>query len=208
MRAGTVVAAATELPDQDAPPRPVLPVSRRLLAALRAVASSALPVPGCPLRAHSPGEERSALPLLLSPRRAGAGREQRGEDAAGRGGGGLGTRRGLSQWPPSHAALAPLGGILRCPSSWTRDKPPPHHTHSWTDGVFIPTFMKGLEPWVRVWLVPKEDGLGAGLSVERGFRETPVSWVGCSDGDLGRSLVPRHREAGGSLSAVPLWTRR
>lgn len=30
-------------------------------------------------------------------------------------------------------------------------------THAWTNGVFIPTFMKVLEPWVGVWLVPEEE---------------------------------------------------
>lgn len=57
------------------------------------------------------------------------------------------------------------------------------------NGVFIPTFLKVLDPWVRVWLLPKEEwtrcrfGL---LGVERGFGKPPVSWMGCSDGDLGK----------------------
>ena len=42
---------------------------------------------------------------------------------------------------------------------WIPDKPPPSpaaHTLGQT-GCFIPTFIKVLEPWVGVWLVPKEE---------------------------------------------------
>lgn len=48
MQAGTVVAAAPEFRRQNASPRPVLSrVSGALPGALKAVATSALPVPGC-----------------------------------------------------------------------------------------------------------------------------------------------------------------
>lgn len=30
-------------------------------------------------------------------------------------------------------------------------------THSWTNGAFVPSFVKILEPWVRLWVVPKEE---------------------------------------------------
>lgn len=39
----------------------------------------------------------------------------------------------------------------------TSPLPPPCHTHTWTDEVFIPTFIKVLEPRVRVWLVLNEE---------------------------------------------------
>lgn len=84
MLVGTVVAAVTELPTRTPSPRSTLSlVSGRLPGALRAVASSALHVPGCALRAQNPGEEWSQRhPPLLEEQSAR--REPRGEDAEGR----------------------------------------------------------------------------------------------------------------------------
>lgn len=71
MRAGTVVAAATELPSQNALSKACSPPSSHAACQVpSAVASSALRVPGCTLRARNPKEEQPELSLLLAPRGA------------------------------------------------------------------------------------------------------------------------------------------
>lgn len=70
MRAGTVVAAATESQARTLSPRPVLLPRLCRLPGPSAVASSALRVPGCTLRARNPEEEQPELSLLLAPRGA------------------------------------------------------------------------------------------------------------------------------------------
>ena len=74
--------------------------------------------------------------------------------------------------------------------------------------MFVPSFMKILAPWVRVWLVPKEEWTRRRiLCRERLQSDCSHSVEGTLNGDPGRSFVPQPREARALFLAVPLWVR-
>lgn len=54
---------------------------------------------------------------------------------------------------PAVEVLPPLQLL----ESW---QPPLPDTHTWTNGMFMPTFMKVLESWVWGLLIPKEEHTG------------------------------------------------
>lgn len=76
------------------------------------------------------------------------------------------------------------------------------HSHDWTNGVFVPTFMEVLEPWVRVWLVLKEEWTWSKVWAQRGFSEPRASWTRCSGGGCGEVFCAA---AQGSKGARGSW---
>lgn len=143
MRAGTVAAAATELPSQDALSKACPPPSSQAACPVpSAVAASALRVPGCTPRARKPEEEQPELSLLLAPR--GAGRQE----GAQRGGcWGQGRRRPGREAVRTLRPCVPERKIPRLLCSWIPDKPlrPPRHTLGQV-GCLCPPLWKSWSP--------------------------------------------------------------
>lgn len=94
---------------------------------------------------------------------------------------------------------APECKIPRLLCSWILDRP--SLPHDWTNGVFVPTFMEVLGPWVRVWLVLKEEWTWSEVWAQRGFREPGASWTEFSDGGRGKVFCAATQGSEGALAS-------